>query len=54
MAKKTMKTVKKSMKKGDKYACGVCGMVVTVDEVCGCVDTCDIICCGQGMKTKKK
>lgn len=41
-------------KKGNKYVCGVCGMSVVVDEVCGCVDTHDIICCGTAMKSKKK
>jgi len=39
--------------KGDTYGCEVCGLVVTVDEDCGCVDTCDIICCGEPMKVKK-
>ncbi len=38
--------------KGSKYVCGECGMVVTVDEVCGCVDVCDLICCGKQMETK--
>jgi len=33
------KVVKKAVKKGDVYKCGVCGLAVTVDEVCGCVDT---------------
>ncbi|MCM8801286.1 MAG: hypothetical protein NC912_04680 [Candidatus Omnitrophica bacterium] len=42
------KTAKKS-----KYVCEVCGLIVSVDETCGCVDTCDIICCGQQMKEKK-
>ncbi|MFC1862307.1 hypothetical protein ACFLT4_01030 [Chloroflexota bacterium] len=30
----------------DSYVCGVCGLAITVDEACGCVDFCDIICCG--------
>jgi hypothetical protein len=47
-AKKTSKT-----KKGSRYVCGVCGIAVTVDNVCGCIDACDIICCGQEMKPKK-
>ena len=46
------KVVKKAVKKGDVYKCGVCGLAVTVDEVCGCVDTCDIICCEKQMKPK--
>jgi hypothetical protein len=40
-------------KAGDGYVCGVCGLAVTVDEVCGCVDTCDIICCDTPMKKKR-
>lgn len=56
-----VKTVKKSVKKpaakvvkkGAKYACEVCGLAVTVDSVCGCVETCDLMCCGKQMKAKK-
>jgi len=44
---------KKKVTKGDTYACGVCGLAVTVDEVCDCVDVCDIICCDEPMKEKK-
>ncbi len=46
-------TAKKKVAKGESYVCGVCGLAVTVDEVCGCVDVCDIICCGQPMKERK-
>jgi hypothetical protein len=28
-------------------------LVVSVDEVCGCVDVCDIICCGRSMEERK-
>lgn len=52
--KASEKVGKKAAKKGDAYQCGVCGLVVTVDEVCNCVDACDIICCGEEMKPKKK
>ncbi|MBI2831765.1 MAG: hypothetical protein HYX79_05870 [Chloroflexi bacterium] len=45
--------VRKGASKGDSYVCGVCGLAVTVDEDCGCVDVCDIICCGEPMKAKK-
>lgn len=38
---------------GDSFVCGVCGLAVTVDEECGCVEVCDIICCGRPMKEKK-
>jgi len=56
MAKKkeAKKAVKKGVKKGDVYQCGVCGLAVTVDGVCGCMDTCDIICCEKSMKPKKR
>ncbi len=40
----------KKMDKGQSLKCEVCGLVVTVNEVCGCVDVCDIICCGEQMK----
>ncbi|MGA2158521.1 MAG: hypothetical protein WB588_07120 [Dehalococcoidia bacterium] len=54
--KKKAVAVKKSAVKtsrGDSYMCGVCGLLVTVDETCGCADVCDIICCGKPMKVKK-
>jgi len=43
----------KKVAKGNAYACEVCGLVVSVDEACGCVDYCDIICCGEPMKERK-
>ena len=59
MAKK--KTVKKSekkknkpknkMKKGSKYTCSVCGLIVSIDE-CGCLDVSDLVCCSKPMKPK--
>lgn len=52
MAEKKRTPVKK-MTKGSSYACEVCGLVVSVDEVCDCVDVCDIICCGKPMKERK-
>jgi hypothetical protein len=52
-AKKPAKTSKKKVKQGDRYSCDICGLVVSVDEACGCVDACDIICCGQQMKATK-
>jgi rubrerythrin len=54
-AKKTVKRSRKSsarVREGQGYVCTVCGLSVTVDEECGCVDTCDIICCGQQMEPK--
>ncbi len=46
-------SAKKKVAKGDAYVCEVCGLAVTVDTVCGCVDVCDIVCCGKPMKEKK-
>lgn len=45
--------VKKTSLKGQVLECKVCGLAVTVDTECGCVETCDIICCGKPMKVKK-
>ena len=41
------------VKAGDQYKCSVCGLVVSVDETCGCVSKCDIICCDTQMKKKR-
>lgn len=55
VAKKGSKAVaKKGVKKGDVYKCSVCGLAVRVDEICGCVDMCDIVCCEKPMKPKKR
>ncbi len=51
--KVTKKVSKKSVKSGEAYKCTVCGLSVVVDEVCGCVDACDIICCETPMKKKR-
>ena len=50
-AKKTATKGKSGV--GQSYACGVCGLAVTVDEVCGCVESHDIICCDTPMKKKR-
>jgi hypothetical protein len=55
-AKKMVKPAGRKMKEvvpGDRYSCNVCGLIVSVDEDSGFVETCDIICCGKPMKTKK-
>lgn len=44
---------KKTLKKDDKLVCQLCGLVVRVDNVCGCVDVCDLICCGKEMKPRR-
>lgn len=53
MAKKIVKKPVKS-KKGSRYSCSACGLMITVDNICGCVDACDIVCCGTEMKPKRK
>lgn len=34
--------------KGAKYKCEECGVVVVVDEPCGC-EPCDLVCCSVPM-----
>ena len=53
MEEKKVAAAKKKVAKGDSYACEVCGLAVTVDEGCGCIDVCDIVCCGKPMKERK-
>ncbi len=48
------KSTKKSVKKGERYQCSVCGLAVTIDTACGCAEACDIICCEKPMKAKRK
>jgi hypothetical protein len=38
--------------KGDNYVCDVCGLSVIVDDVCGCEEVHEIICCEQPMTRK--
>ncbi|MDD5038345.1 MAG: hypothetical protein PHN78_03415 [Dehalococcoidales bacterium] len=47
------KAAKKKVAKGDSYVCGECGLLISVDEDCDCVDVCDIVCCGEPMKASK-
>lgn len=47
--KKSTKKTLKIKKGGEKYKCSVCGLVVSVDEPCGCVEAHEIICCGKAM-----
>lgn len=49
-AKKASPKKQKELKTGSNYKCYTCGLTVTVDNICGCVDFCDIICCGGQMK----
>jgi len=39
-------------KKGSKYECRECGLVVVVDEPCGCA-ACELVCCEVPMKEMK-
>lgn len=39
--------------KGDIFECELCGLVVSVEEPCGCGEMCEIICCGEPMKKAK-
>jgi len=36
-------------KKGEKYECAECGLVIVVEDPCGC-EPCDLICCSVPMK----
>ena len=42
----------KGMREGDRFYCEVCGLTVSIDETCSCVEGCDIFCCGKLMKPK--
>jgi hypothetical protein len=39
-------------KQGDLFSCGECGLIVTVDQACGCASA-DLICCKQPMAKGK-
>jgi hypothetical protein len=52
-AKRSSPRKQKDLTIGSRYGCDVCGLSVSVDEICGCVDFCDIICCGEQMKPVK-
>lgn len=42
----------KASRVGTKYACSDCGLIVTVDQDCGC-SIVDLVCCGTPMKKKR-
>ncbi len=44
---------KAAMKEGNRYVCGVCGLAVTVDTACGCVETAHLVCCEKPMRPGK-
>lgn len=49
------RTAKKTagVNEGTRYSCGVCGLAVTVDTACGCVETAHLVCCERPMRMKK-
>jgi hypothetical protein len=40
-------------KKGTKYKCEECGLIMVVDEPCGCEPACVPVCCETPMKEVK-
>ena len=44
----------KALKQGDSLECEVCGLIMTVDEECGCVEVHEILCCEEPMKRAVK
>ncbi len=50
---KAVRARKATVAKGDGFECEVCGLMMVVDEECGCVEAHEIICCSQPMKQKK-
>ena len=43
----------KKSKAKENYACTVCGLLITVNNVCNCVEACDIVCCNEPMRKKR-
>ena len=39
--------------KDEKYKCENCGLVVLIEDPCGC-ETCELVCCGEPMKPVKE
>jgi len=48
-----LKKKKKNTEKKKQLVCKECGLVLTVENDCECIDSCDVICCDEQMKTKK-
>jgi len=40
-------------KKGDKYKCDECGLIVVVEDPCDCDESCELVCCEVPMKPVK-
>ena len=45
----TEMAVAKAAAKGDVLTCELCGLSVVVDEICGCIETHEVICCDLPM-----
>ena len=39
-------------KKGEKFKCEECGLIIIVEEPCEC-ETTELVCCGEPMKPVK-
>jgi len=50
--KSSVKKEKQSINSGTILECQECGMVVVVDELCGCEEYHPVICCGEEMIIK--
>ena len=40
-------------KKGERYKCDDCGLVVLIEDPCGC-EVCELVCCAKPMKPVAK
>ena len=44
---------KNEIKKGDQLVCGDCGLIVRVDDLCGCSTFHEVVCCGEPMAVRE-
>jgi hypothetical protein len=49
-----MATKKRKVTKKDKLVCRKCGLVLSIDNYCGCYEAHDVVCCGEKMKKGSK
>ncbi len=52
-AKKTTPERRMDSRRVAVEKCSIYGLVTSIDQVCSCVDFCDIICCGEQIKRSK-
>ncbi len=50
--KKATSAARKSVSKGDRLSCQICGMSVVIDEVADLAAYHELVCCGAPMKKK--